>query len=296
MTTTDEEETRAKQTSNTNKTPEGHEKHKAPVAFFSSIEKRRITVMVVLIALVVIAAITVTIIAPIKSPKGEASDEQITFRGNRGAIRYEHDEHGEFTAEFNPNIRPATAPTEPFPMEVTGFTLTAIDTSNISGDVEKIGQEQMPLSPDANELTVEAIGVLNDFIRRAYLDTKYFYRDPEFNALKEVCTDEFSEEVLSTPEKLNEWTMGPEGYQDIKEIPSVSGAITFATLEYQSEGGPLQYVSLGFDLNAQFVSNEDGKTYNFYLAGTTSIDMNQMKISDMEFQRSIEPIEGSGSK
>jgi len=281
-----------------NKTQTPPEKEtKTKNRFFSAHERKRIIVMSVIIAVVVIAALAVTIIfPPFQTTKGTASDEQITFRGNRGAIRYETTEDGEFTAEFNPNIRPATAPDEPFPMEVTGFTITAIDTSLITGDVEQAGQEEIPLPPDANEKTVEAINVLNDFIRRAYLDTKYFYQDPEFKALKEVCTKEFSEEVLSTEDSLNEWCMGPEGYQDIKEIPSVSGAITFATLEYQSAGEPLQYVSLGFDLSAQFVSNEDDKTYAFHIAGTASVDMAQKKISDMEFQRSIEPIEGSGSK
>ena len=49
--------------------------------FFTSVERKRITIMVVLITIVVLAAITVTIVfPPVRVSKGKTSDKPIQFR------------------------------------------------------------------------------------------------------------------------------------------------------------------------------------------------------------------------
>ncbi len=258
--------------------------------FFSAHERKPLIIMAVLVAITILAAITVTIIAPIKSPKGEASDEQIQFRPPEMTV-----EGGEVSITYSGQTKKTTVES-PLVLPEQEKLESELMRMPPAGSTEKYEESQLAVKdPDAHEKIEKATQTLSDFFQRAYLKPAYFWDDPEFKSLKEVCTPELVKEKLSTPEGLNQWSLGPEGHKDVKAVPWVSGNVSSVSFEYEpwdsNKEEDLKSIVLTFLLEADIESNKDGKTYRFTISGNASVRPTDYKLAAMDFWRTLNPVD-----
>ena len=259
--------------------------------YFSVQERKKIIVMSIIIAVVVMAVLTITIIIPpFQTTKGTASDEPIQFLPATMEV-----EGGKVDIIYSGQTK-ATTVESPLTLPEEEILTDTTMRMPPAGSTEKYEESQLAVKdPDAQEKIEKAAQTLADYMQRAYLKPAYFWDDPTFKALKEICTPELVKEKLSTPEGLNQWSLGPEGHKDVKAVPWISGNVSSVAFEYEpwdsNKEEDLKSIVLTFMLEADIESNRDNKVYRFTISGNASVRPSDYRLAAMDFWRTLNPIE-----